>query len=166
MPLNLTQKKMIVAKLSKINQKALSIVIANACGINVNNITKLRKNSRENHVFVGVIKNKLLKLIIKNSNFECLQNQLHGPILIGYSLKHPGSAARLFKEFAKNNTNFKIKVASFEGKLINAQDIDKLATLPTYKESLSLMLYTIKEAAVGKLIKILIAIKNIKKNDL
>ncbi|QJC28723.1 50S ribosomal protein L10 [Enterobacteriaceae endosymbiont of Plateumaris consimilis] len=163
MPLNITEKKMIVAKLSKINQKALSVVIANSCGINVNSITELRKNSRENNVFIGVVKNKLLKLIIKNSTFECLKDQLHGPILIGYSLKHPGSAARLFKEFAKKNTNFKIKIASFNGKLIDAKDIDRLATLPTYKEALSFMLATIKEAAIGKFIKILVIIKNIKK---
>ncbi|QJC28274.1 50S ribosomal protein L10 [Enterobacteriaceae endosymbiont of Plateumaris braccata] len=164
MPLNITEKKMIVAKLSKINQKALSVVIADACGINVNSITELRKNSRENHVFIGVVRNKLLKLIIKNSIFECLKDQLNGPILVGYSLKHPGTAARLFKEFAKKNTNFKIKIASFNGKLIDAKNIDKLATLPTFKEALSFMLTTIKEAAIGKFIKTLIIIKNTKNN--
>ncbi|QJC30053.1 50S ribosomal protein L10 [Enterobacteriaceae endosymbiont of Plateumaris sericea] len=166
MPLNIKEKKMIVAKLSKINQKALSVVIANACGVSVNNITQLRKNSRENNVFIGVVRNKLLKLIIKNSNFECLQNQLNGPILIGYSLKHPGAAARLFKNFSKTNTNFKIKIASFNGKLIDAKDIDKLAKLPTYKEALSLMLAIIKESAIGKFIKILVVIKNTKKINL
>ncbi|QJC31750.1 50S ribosomal protein L10 [Enterobacteriaceae endosymbiont of Donacia tomentosa] len=159
MPLNLTKKKMIVAKINKIDKCSLSAVIADFTGVNTNSLTLLRKKSQKNNVSVIIVRNRLLKLIMQNSNFQCLKSQLNGPILIGYSLKHPGAAARLFTEFAKINNNFKIKSAAFNKKLI---DIDILASLPTYNEALSRFLHIIKEISVGKFVKILTAIKNIK----
>ncbi|QJC37420.1 50S ribosomal protein L10 [Enterobacteriaceae endosymbiont of Donacia thalassina] len=162
MSLNITKKKMIVAKMIKINRKALSAVIADFCGVNSNNLNKLRKESRENNVIINIIRNKLLKLIIKNSSFEGLAPLIHGPILIAYSLKHPGSAARLFKNFNKIDENLKIKAAAFENKIIQSEDINLLANLPTYKEAITRFLIIIKDISVGKFFRVLLAIKNIK----
>ena len=64
----------------------------------------------------------------------------------------PG-AARLFKEFAKANANFEVKAAAFEGELIPAAQIDRLATLPTLEEALARLMSTMKEAAAGKLVR-------------
>ena len=50
---------------------------------------------------------------------------------------HLGAAARLFKEFAKGQDKFEIKAAAFEGKFLAANQIDVLATLPTYSEAIS-----------------------------
>ncbi|QJC38651.1 50S ribosomal protein L10 [Enterobacteriaceae endosymbiont of Donacia fulgens] len=162
MLLNITKKKMIVKKISKINKNALSAVIVDFCGVNSNNLNKLRKKSRENDIIVNIIRNKLLKLIIKGSNFQCLDPLIHGPILIAYSLKHPGDAARLFKKFNKIDENFKIKAAAFENKIINSEDINILANLPTYKEAITRFLIIIKDISIGKFLRILLEIKNIK----
>ncbi|QJC35792.1 50S ribosomal protein L10 [Enterobacteriaceae endosymbiont of Donacia sparganii] len=162
MSLNITKKKMIVAKISQINKIALSAVIVDFCGVNSNNLNKLRKKSRENNVVINIIRNKLLKLIIKNSNFQCLDSLIHGPILIAYSLKHPGAAARLIKEFSKLDENLKIKAASFNNKIINSENIDLLAELPTYKEAITRFLIIIKNISIGQFLKILLIIKNIK----
>ena len=78
-----------------------------------------------------------------------LKDTFVGPTLIAFSNEHPGAAARLFKEFAKANDKFEIKGAAFEGKI---QDVEFLATLPTYEEAIARLMGTMKEAAAGKLV--------------
>ena len=68
-----------------------------------------------------------------------------------------GAAARLFKEFAKANDKFEIKGAAFEGKI---QDVEFLATLPTYEEAIARLMGTMKEAAAGKLARTLAALRD------
>ena len=41
------------------------------------------------------------------------------------------------KTSLKRTKDFEIKAAAFEGELLPAEDIDRLATLPTYDEALS-----------------------------
>jgi len=107
-----------------------------------------------------VIKNTLLKKGIHKTSFECLEKALKNFTLIAYSIKHPGSAAKLLYLFSKENKNFKIKGAAFEGKFIAPNKIEKLALIPTYPEAIQKFLITIKEASIGKLVRTLILVKN------
>ncbi|WWP01651.1 MAG: 50S ribosomal protein L10 [Candidatus Dasytiphilus stammeri] len=160
MALNFKDKQAIVMEVSEIAQQALSIVIADNCGISVDKMNKLRKNGREVGVDMRVVPNTLLRRIAKISDFECLKEFFLGPTLIAFSKNHPGAAARLFKEFAKENMTFKVKAATFEGKLISGEQIESLARLPTYKEALAQFIKTLQEAAIGKLIRILAALRD------
>ncbi|WWP00918.1 MAG: 50S ribosomal protein L10 [Candidatus Dasytiphilus stammeri] len=160
MALNFENKQAIVTEVSEIAQKALSIVVADNCGISVDKMNNLRKDGREDGVYMRVIPNTLLRRIAKISNFECLKDYFVGPTLIAFSQSHPGAAARLFKEFAKENMTFKVKAATFEGKLILVEQIDSLAMLPTYKEALAQFIKTIQEAAIGKLIRTIAALRD------
>ena len=74
-----------------------------------------------------------------------------------FSNEHPGAAARLFKDFAKANDKFEIKGAAFEGKI---QDVEFLATLPTYEEAIARLMGTMKEAAAGKLVRTFAALRD------
>ncbi|XBC42850.1 MAG: 50S ribosomal protein L10 [Buchnera aphidicola (Kaburagia rhusicola ensigallis)] len=162
MVLNFPKKKEIVSKIHNITKKALSIVIADSRNIKVNNITELRVLARKVGVTLGVFKNTLVNLGIKNTQFECLKELLIGPVLIGYSIDHPRSAARLFREFSINNTNFKILGAVFKGKILPSCNIGELADIPTYKEVISRLMIVMKTTAIGKLIQILVSIKQLK----
>ncbi|VFP87111.1 50S ribosomal protein L10 [Candidatus Erwinia haradaeae] len=163
MPLNLQDKEEIVSEVTKIAQNALSAVVANSRGVTVDKITELRKLGREAGVHMRVIRNTLLYRSIIGTKFECLKSMLVGPTLIAYSMDHPGTAARLFKEFSKKNIHFKIKAAAFEGGIISSDHIDRLATLPTYNESIQRIMGTMREAAAGKLVRTLVAIRDQKK---
>jgi len=77
-------------------------------------------------------------------------------------MEHPGAAARLFKDFAKANAKFEVKAAAFEGELIPASQIDRLATLPTYEEAIARLMATMKEASAGKLVRTLAAVRDAK----
>ncbi|BAP58605.1 50S ribosomal protein L10 [Candidatus Tachikawaea gelatinosa] len=163
MALNLHDKQKIVVEVSKVAKKALSAIIADLRNINVEKINELRKISRKSNVYIRVVRNTLLNRIIIGTQFESLKSKLFGPTIIAYSMEHPGSAARIFKEFAKNNTQFQIKAACFEGKLITAENIDELAMLPTYEEVLIKFLFIIQEISIGKFVRTLSAIRDIKK---
>ncbi|UTH26055.1 hypothetical protein L0F67_03600 [Actinobacillus suis] len=63
----------------------------------------------------------------------------------------------MFTEFAKANKEFELKGAAFEGKV---QDVEFLATLPTYEEAIARLMGTMKEAAAGKLVRTLAALRD------
>lgn len=160
MPLNLEDKKAIVANVNEAAKKALSAVTADSLGIEVAKMTKLRKEARENDVYLHVVRNTLLSRAVEGTDFECMKDSFKGPTLIGLSLKHPGAAARIFKKFAKDNPDFEVKALAFEGKVFDGKDIDVLASLPTYEEGLVKLLSLMKEAAAGKLVRTLAAYRD------
>jgi large subunit ribosomal protein L10 len=158
MALNIEDKKAIVAKVADAAKKAVSAVIADSCGIPVADLTKLRKEARENNVFLHVVRNTLLSRAVEGTEYESLRDSMKGPTLVGFSMDHPGAAARLFKEFAKTHDKFQVRSLQFEGKVYDAKDIDVLATLPTYDEAIAKLMATLKEAAAGKLCRTLAAL--------
>lgn len=145
MALNLQDKQAIVAEVSEVAKGALSAVVADSRGVTVDKMTELRKAGREAGVYMRVVRNTLLRRVVEGTQFECLKDTFVGPTLIAYSMEHPGAAARLFKEFAKANAKFEVKAAAFEGELIPASQIDRLATLPTYEEAIARLMATMKK---------------------
>ncbi|QNS01790.1 MAG: 50S ribosomal protein L10 [Buchnera aphidicola (Pentalonia nigronervosa)] len=164
MALNFDRKKIIVANIHKISNTALSAVTADSQGISVNQINELRKNGRKHNVKMSIVQNNLLNLAIQKTTFECLKKNIKGSTFIAYSMQHPGSGARLFREFSKINEQFKITGAVFEGKLLSTIEIDQLADMPTYQEAMTKLILTLKMLSTGKLVYVLHLIKN-KKNE-
>ena len=159
MALNLDGKKAVVAEVQEAAKSALSAVVVDARGVSVTAITELRKEARDNGVWMKVVRNTLAKLAVKDTDFECLSDAFTGPTLIAFSNEHPGAGARIFKDFAKKNEKFELKIASFEG---NVVAVDVLASLPTYDEAIARLMSVMKEASAGKLVKTLAAVKEAK----
>jgi large subunit ribosomal protein L10 len=155
--LGLNEKKAIVAEVQEAASGALSAVVADARGVTVGAMTALRKEARENGIWVKVVRNTLAKRAIEGTDYECLSDSLTGPSLIAFSKEHPGAAARIFKDFAKENDKFELKVAAFEGAVV---DVNMLASLPTYDEAIAKLMSTMKEAAAGKLVRTIAAIRD------
>lgn len=164
MVINIQKKQAIVSKVKKISNQSLSAVIANINGMTSNEINHLRFMGRKNEVCMLVVRNTLLYRAIKDTQFKCLKKYLVGSILIAYSLKHAGSAARLLKKFCTENKKLKIKAASFEGLFLEADKIDYLANQLTYEEAITKTIVVLKEASINKFFRVLILIKNKKEN--
>lgn len=160
MALNLQDKQAIVVEVKEVAKGALSAVVADSRGVTVDKMTELRKAGRKAGVYMRVVRNTLIRRVVEGTPFECLKDMFVGPTLIAFSSEHPGAAARLFKEFAKTNAEFEVKAAAFEGKLILAAQVDRLATLPTYDEAIARLMKTMKEAAAGKLVRTLAALRD------
>lgn len=153
--IKLEDKKAIVAEVSEAAKSALSAVVVDARGVSVSAITGLRKQARENGVYMRVVRNTLLRRVVEGTPFEVLTDTFKGPTLIAFSNEHPGAAARIFKDFAKGQEKFEIKAAAFEGNLIAA---DALASLPTYDEAIS-QLMSVIQGATSKFVRTLAAIQ-------
>ncbi|RIY34872.1 50S ribosomal protein L10 [Psittacicella gerlachiana] len=155
MALKLEGKQVIVAEVNEAAKSALSAVVANARGVSVTKMTELRKKAREAGVSVRTVRNTLLRRAVKDTDLEVLTDTFTGPSLVAFSNEHPGAAARLFRDFAKENQKFEIKGAAYNGEFIAPANIDVLASLPTLEEALARLAGTMKEAAAGKLARTL-----------
>lgn len=152
MALALVDKQEIVAEVNSTASHALSLVIADARGVNVTDMTELRKLARENKVTLRIIRNTLAKRAFEDTEFDCVKDVLTGPSLFGFSMEDPGAAARIFKDFAKENEDFEVKALAIEGNLLNADQIDVLAKLPTREQALG-QLASVMIAPVTKLVR-------------
>ncbi|KZN12492.1 50S ribosomal protein L10 [Marinomonas sp. TW1] len=164
MALGLEDKKAIVAEVSEVAKTALSAVVADSRGVTVSSMTALRKEAREAGVFVRVVRNTLARRAVEGTDFECLTESFVGPTLIAFSNEHPGAAARLLKSFAKENDKFEVKALAFNGELIAAGDIDRLATLPTYDEAIA-KLMSVMQGATSKFVRTLAAVRDQKEQE-
>ena len=154
MPLNLNDKKAIVAEVSETAGQALSLVIADARGVDVNDMNALRTKARAENVQLRVIRNTLAKRAFAETDYACVEDVLVGPSLFAFSMEDPGAAARLFKDFAKGNDSFDVKALSVSGQLLRKEQIDVLANLPTLHQALG-MLAGVTLAPVTKLVRTL-----------
>jgi|TARA_B100002019_G_scaffold44474_1_gene37320 large subunit ribosomal protein L10 len=148
--IRLEDKQQIVSEVNQAASSALSAVLADYRGVSVEDMTALRKNARENKVYLRVVRNTLLKRAVADTEFECIQEVLVGPTILAFSQEDPGAAARVLKDFSKENDDFEIKALSVGGQLMDASQIDVLAKLPTLDQARS-MLMSVMLAPVNKL---------------
>ncbi len=150
MALRLEDKKAIVAEVNEAAGNALAAVLADYHGLSVEQMTDLRKKARESGVYLRVVRNTLLKRAVEGTEYECIKEALIGPTILAFSQEDPGSAARLVKDFAKENDKLEVKALSVGGKLLAADQIDVLAKLPTRDQAIA-MLMSVMQAPVTKL---------------
>ena len=154
MALKLEQKQAIVAEVNEAAGKALSAVVADYRGLTVGQMTELRAKARTNGVYLKVIRNTLAKRAMEGTDYECLKTALVGPILVAFSQQDPGAAARLLKEYSKTFVRLEVKALSIGGVLLGADQLDRVATLPTRDEALSLLM-AVMQAPIAKLARTL-----------
>ncbi|MDD7804586.1 MAG: 50S ribosomal protein L10 [Endozoicomonas sp. (ex Botrylloides leachii)] len=154
MALGLEDKKAIVAEVNEAAQSALSAVIADYRGLTVGQMTSLRKQARDGGVYLKVVRNTLAKRAVDGTEFQCLQDSLVGPSVLAFSQEDPGAAARLMKDFAKENKELEVKALSISGQVLGAEQLDVLAKMPTLDQARA-MLMSVMIAPVTKLARTL-----------
>ena len=170
MAIGLEEKKAIVAEVNETAASALSLVIADARGVASNDMTALRASARENQITLRVVRNTLAKRALEGTEYECVTDTLTGPSLFGFSMEDPGAAARLFKDFASDNSDFEVKALSVSGQLLGADQIDMLAKLPTRDQALASLMSVMQAPIVklarttnevpGKLVRVMAAVRD------
>jgi len=153
-PLNLEDKKSIVAEVNVIAADALSAIAAEYRGLTVEEMTELRVRARQGGVYLRVVKNTLARRALEGTEFECMNEGLVGPLVLAFSQEDPGAAARLIKDFAKEHDKLVTRLVSVGGELLAAGDIERLASMPTRDQAIS-MLMAVMKAPVEKLARTL-----------
>ena len=154
MSLTLEAKKAIVTEIAEIAAEAPSAIAAEYIGLTVIEMTELRKTAREAGIYLKVVRNTLARRALEDSRFECMRNDLFGPLLLAFSNDGPGSAARVIRDFAKTNDKLVVKLVALDGKLLEASDVERLANLPSLEQARSMFL-GILQAPLGKFVRVL-----------
>jgi large subunit ribosomal protein L10 len=156
MALNLEDKKALVAEVAAVAQKAQSVVAAEYRGLTVSQMTELRAKARKQGVYMRVVKNTLARKALAGTSFETVGPKLKGPLVLAFSKDDPGAAARVVKDFAKANDKLVATLVSLGGQVLPGGDLDKVASLPTRAQALSMLLGVLK-APMQKLVGTLAA---------
>ena len=154
MPLRLEDKKAVVTEVTAIAANSISLVAADYRGLTVGEMTELRKRAREQQVALRVVRNTLAKRALSGTDFECIDEALTGPVFLAFSAEAPGTAARIIRDFAKEHKKLEVKAIVLGGKLLDGNQLDMVANLPTKDEAIA-KLMAVMIAPVSKFVRTL-----------
>lgn len=154
MPLTFEAKKAVVDEVNAIARDSHSLVAAEYRGMSVAEMSELRAQARQANVYVRVVRNTLARRAFENTDFECASERLSGPLVLAFSREEPAAAARVVKDFGKTHDRLVVRFLAFDGKALEADEIDALASLPTREEALARLMATLLAPAT-KLVRTL-----------
>jgi len=127
----LSEKKAIVADLTEKIKKAASGVLVDYSGITVAEDTEMRRKLRESGVEYSVVKNTLVRFAVNSVGYQALDTLLNGTTALAVSETDPIAPARIISEYAKKlDPHFAVKGGFMDGKVISADEIAALASIP------------------------------------
>ena len=139
-------KAKLVGELDDRLRRAGALFLAEYSGMNVAQISKLRRELDNVGGEFKVMKNTLFAIAAKGKNAEALKDEFAGPNAVIYSYKDPVGVAKVLAAVSKDIPKLKLKSGLLGTKRIKAQEILTLATLPP------------KEVLVGRLLGVLLGL--------
>ena len=122
-----------VGKLKELFASSGSVFIAHYHGLGVSQINGLRSKMHENKIKFFVAKNSLIKIGIKGTKFEDLDESFSGPTAIVVS-DDPILAAKILVKFSSENEQLKLIGAKAFGEQIDYKGIKSLSAMPSLDE--------------------------------
>jgi len=144
MPLTLEQKQNVVSEVNQVAAQAHSVIAAEYQGLTVGEMTELRVKARESNVQMRVVKNTLAKRAFDGTDYACMNDALEGQMVYAFSMDEPGGAARVIKDYAKDNEKLVVKLIALGGELLEPSEIKRLASMPTYDQAISMLMAVMK----------------------
>lgn len=154
MSLTLEQKQAVVAEVAAVAAAAPALIAAEYSGLNVAEMTALRRSARDAGIYLRVVRNTLARRAFEGTQFDCMRSTLTGPLLLAFSNDEPGSAAKVIRDFAKENEKLVVKLISLDGRLLDSAEIESVANLPSLDQARS-MLLGLLQAPLGKFLRVL-----------
>jgi large subunit ribosomal protein L10 len=126
-----------------------SAVFLDFTGMTVEEVSKLRDVFRTKGIEYKVVKNKLVQQALSDHKWAPnLDPVLKGMTGVAWSFEEPSAAARVVKDFVKDNEKLKIKAGLLEGQVLDAKAVEnQLATLPSKDEARATLLATLNAPA-------------------
>jgi len=166
-------REQVVALTEKL-EKARAIYFTDYLGLDVSSVTELRKIFFEENLEFHVAKNTLIKLAAENNKIKGLEDFLSGPTALAISYDEPTKPAKVIKKFAKEHDKPEVKGILFEGKVLQNDSFDSIASLPSREELLSHFVGTIQSplsgvvrtlnASISNMVYLLTNLKDLKNN--
>jgi large subunit ribosomal protein L10 len=148
------EKVELVKELKKKLKEAKAFILADYKGVNVKEAEELRRKMREAGLEYRVAKNTLLRRALSQvdeAKLNELEQWLAGPTAVGLAYEEPLSLPKVLYNFAKERDCFEIKGGVFDGKVVDASEIKRLASLPSKEELLAKFLGSLRAPLVNLL---------------
>jgi len=142
--MNRAEKQQTVDSLTEQFRSIDSAFLINYRGLKVVDATELRRKIREIDGRYLVVKNSLATRAAKQTKMEQLEPFFQGPTAVAYHPKDVVGLAKLLTEISKGNPNFAFKAALVEGKVVPANDIQAIASMPSREVMLSKLVFLLK----------------------
>jgi large subunit ribosomal protein L10 len=126
-------------------------------GINVPQVTELRRELRKASASYKVVKNTLAKRALKGTTFETLAAHFEGTTAVAYTGSDPVAMAKTLTAFMKGAPAMKVKAAVVQGQAIKPAQVTELANLPGKPELYAKLLFLLNAPATN-LVRVLSAV--------
>ncbi|AHD07552.1 50S ribosomal protein L10 [Paenibacillus larvae subsp. larvae] len=136
----LAMKEQQVSEVASKFQESSCAIVTDYRGLNVSEVTELRKALREAGVEFQVLKNTTLRRATANVDLSDLNSHFVGPTAVAFSKEDVVAPAKILSDFAKKHENLEIKAGVVEGKVVDVSQIKALAELPSREGLLSMLL--------------------------
>jgi large subunit ribosomal protein L10 len=134
-----------------------SAVLVDYKGMNVPQVTELRRQLRSAKASYKVVKNTIAKRALKGTSFEALEKFFEGTTAVAYTSTDPVALAKTLTTFGKTAPTLQIKAAVVQGKAVKPAEIADLAALPSKPELYARLLGTLN-APMVQLVTVLNAV--------
>jgi large subunit ribosomal protein L10 len=141
--LRLDAKKKIAEDLHDRFLRSVIIVVTDYKGLDVAAMNDLRRKLRAEAVEYRVVKNSLLARAADDTEAAFIKKHFKGPSAVAISYEDPVAPAKVLTQFAKENDKLEIKVGVLNGKVLDANAIKALASLPAREVLLAQLLATL-----------------------
>jgi len=128
-------------------KNSVSTIVVDYRGLNVAEVTELRKQLREAGIEFKVYKNSLTRRAAEAVDLNSLTEVLTGPNAIAFSNDDVVAPAKILNNFAKEHEALEMKAGVIEGKVSSVEEIKALAELPS-REGLLSMLLSVLQAPI------------------
>ena len=134
-----------------------SAILVDYKGMNVPQVTELRRQLRSAKASYKVVKNTIAKRALKGTSFEALEKFFEGTTAVAYTSTDPVALAKTLTTFGKTAPTLQIKAAVVQGKAVKPAEIADLAALPSKPELYAKLLGTLN-APMVQLVTVLNAV--------
>ena len=156
MGLNRNDKQTVVTDVAAQAARAQTLALAEYRGLTVAHLDVLRKQAREQGVYLHVLKNSLARRAVAGTLFEVAAESMVGPLIYGFS-EDAVAAAKVLTDFGKTNDRLVLKGGAYAGKVLSADGIKSLASIPS-KEVLLAQLLGLMQSPISRMARVLAAI--------
>ena len=138
-------------------KSADSAILVDYKGLNVPQVTELRRQLRTAKASYRVVKNTIAKRALKGTSFEPLEKFFEGTTAIAYTKTDPVALAKTLTTFVKTAPTMTIKAAVVQGRAIKPAEVTDLASMPGKPELYAKLLGTL-QAPMTNLVRVLSAV--------
>jgi large subunit ribosomal protein L10 len=134
-----------------------SAILVDYKGMNVPQVTELRRQLRSAKASYRVVKNTIAKRALKGTSFEVLDKYFEGTTAVAYTSTDPVALAKTLTTFGKTAPTLQIKAAVVQGRAVKPAEVAELAALPSKPELYARLLGTLN-APMVQLVTVLSAV--------